>query len=150
MKGGAPTNASGHSRRIAVRNFDNTPDRLALPTGRAYRDVPLMNTLRNRLVGATLAAVVALVAVAGAWHEHAFLLEGFHVCAPGEAAPKHHDHDCLACKIAPPFATPWNSSTLVDPGLTGGQTLGPHEAQAPSTPPVDTAAPRGPPLLPQA
>ena len=106
--------------------------------------------LRSQLVGATLAAVVAIVAVAGAWHEHAFLLEGFHLCAPTEAAPKHHDHDCLACKIAPPFATPWNASTLVDPVLAGRQTFVPHEAQALSTAPIDTAAPRGPPLLPQA
>jgi len=109
-----------------------------------------MTPFRTRVIGATLAALVALVAVAGAWHEHAFLLESFHLCAPSEAAPKHHDHDCLACKIAPPFATPWNTSTLVDPGLAGRQPFVAHEAQALPTAPDDTVAPRGPPRLPLA
>jgi hypothetical protein len=104
----------------------------------------------SRLGGALLAAILGLVAAAGAYHDHAFVLEAFHVCAPVPAAPQGHEHDCLACKIAPPLSTPWAASTPIDPGLVTRQTFVPQDV--PSCAPLctDPAAPRGPPLLPLA
>ena len=65
---------------------------------------------RRRMAGAVFATAIAVVAIAGAWHDHALPLENFHLCTPAAAAPQAPDHDCLACKIAPPFAAPWSVS----------------------------------------
>ncbi|HEV8200291.1 MAG TPA: hypothetical protein VGS03_09745 [Candidatus Polarisedimenticolia bacterium] len=107
-------------------------------------------SVASRLAGALLAAILGLVAVAGAYHDHAFLLEAFHVCAPAPGAPQGHEHDCLACKIAPPLSTPWAVSTPIDPGLDGRQTFTPQDFSACALLFSEPSAPRGPPLLPLA
>ena len=104
----------------------------------------------SRLAGTLLAAILGLVAAAGAYHDHAFALEAFHVCAPVPAAPQGHEHDCLACKIAPPLSTPGTASTPIDPGLVGRQTFVPQDLPACAPLLTSPTAPRGPPLLPLA
>jgi hypothetical protein len=107
-------------------------------------------SVASRLAGALLAAILGLVAVAGAYHDHAFLLEAFHVCAPAPGVPQGHEHDCLACKIAPPLSTPWAVSTPIDPGLVGRRSFIPQDVPACALLFFEPTAPRGPPLLPLA
>lgn len=111
----------------------------------------MRRTWSASLTGAFLTALVGFIAVAGAYHDHALPgFETFHLCAPVGAAPPPLDHDCLACKIAPPLATPRDAIVLLDPGLVDRQGCEPAGRLDHAAVSVDPAAPRGPPCLPQA
>ena len=111
----------------------------------------MRRTWSARLTGALLTILVGLIAVAGAYHDHALPgFETFHLCAPAGAAPPPLDHDCLACKIAPLLATPRDATVLLDPWLVDRKSCAPTDMLDHAASSVDPAAPRGPPYLPQA
>jgi hypothetical protein len=91
---------------------------------------------------------VGLIAVAGAFHDHeAAKFEGPAIGVPSAAAGFLLHHDCLACKIAAPLATPSFSAILIDPGLLRHGPPASIDDRLPDAAPERLTPPRGPPPL---
>jgi hypothetical protein len=103
----------------------------------------------GRLAG-VLALLVATIAIVGSFHDHGPLDLGRPAISTPSGAGVLLHPDCLACKIAPPQATPSPAVAWIGPELTrdaipeapGSVT---HDAE-----PVPLTPPRAPPVLPTA
>jgi hypothetical protein len=80
-------------------------------------DADRVHTRWRRRTAAFVAAVAALIAIAGAFHDHgAAGLAGREWNLPAPQAPSLPHQECLACKIAPPLSTP--GEAVIAPGPT--------------------------------
>jgi hypothetical protein len=105
-----------------------------------------VGTAARRAVTAALAVVVGVITIAGAFHDHELLFVArAGLALPSTAVPSLQHHDCLACKIAPPLATPSIASKILDPGLVASPRHPTREALPLHEAPRLTVPPRAPP-----
>lgn len=72
----------------------------------------------RRPLTAVLALLVGLLSIVTAFHDHDSPATALaRIEAPAASSSPLPHHECLACKISPPFATPATAPTVVDPGL---------------------------------
>jgi hypothetical protein len=106
--------------------------------------------IARRIAGTALAFAVAAVAVVGAFHDHGLPGLGGRTIGSATAASETglRYHDCLACKIAPPQATPFESVRGLDQDLGSGVAQATRDIETYESAPARLTPPRGPPLSP--